>query len=527
MKQVPTTYLTTEFKDFFTHVVAAQNTGRSQLYIMKSTKNQKYLKLIRCDDKTDLKNDRVVNGKSYPAWNNIIPEIATQKEELYFSMNSFYGERKTERIHSLQNCWVDIDNHSVKVSYKTAKEFSKHLIWRLKHDEMPVPYCVFSGRGIHLFWPIIPCKKNELQTWVAIQNALADYVESVISNLDFMAGWEVDKKVQDVARIMRVPGTYNKAAHVWTRFIPSPYTPPCAISDFAEALQLSDVEKIYSHQTLETPASPTLQQAITSADRYAAEQRYWALVEFAKSRQMNLEGVRNTYTTILASTLMVLDPHTARQKTINFCKQLIPAQHTSEIVATVNCCSKNPYKWKNETISHRLGMDKEEFERFVKTNKARAYSSAFKKKRVSNKTRDEARTLRKQEKASKYSQIPILCAKGCSYAEIARHLGISLSTVKRHAKRLINQSKEKVVKRFRMKKIRETVARIRASRSLCCCFMGASMAKAYDASRKDLDKVVHRIHVRQKNKIFKFCLIAEKRRPFFEESLFSGVKTVR
>lgn len=499
MKQVSATYAATEFKEFFTNVIAAQNMGRSQLYIMESTRNQKYLKLIRCDDKTDLKKDRVVNGKSYPAWDNVIPAVAEKKEELYFSMNSFYGERRTERLHSLQNCWVDIDNHSGKISYKTAKTFCERLIWRLQHDELPIPYCVFSGRGIHLFWPIIPCGKKELQTWGAIQYALADYVETIIADLDFMVGWEVDKKVQDVARIMRVPGTYNKSARAWTRFIPSPYTPPCDISDFAEALQLFDADKAYSRQSLETPALQMSQDAITDCDKYAAEQRYWALIEFAKSRQMNLEGVRNTYTTILASTLMVLDPHTAKQKTISFCKQLTPAQSTSEIVATVNCCSRNPYKWKNETISSRLGMDKNESERFVASNKVRAYSSASQKNRVRNKTRDEARTLRKREKESRYKQIPVLYAKGYSYAEIARCLEISLSTVKRHARRLINQSQEKTVKRFRMKKIRETVARIRANRSLCCRFVESPLHEAYKRFPKNVfRKTSYRIHENRK-----------------------------
>ena len=210
-------YTSEIFTDFFNHVIAANNNGKESLYIMATTGTKKYLKLIRCDSKSSILVDRVVDGKEYPAWNNVIPDVASKKLEMFFSMNSFFGERSTNKIHSLQNCWVDVDNHNNIVTFETAESFCHDLFWRLKHDEIPLPYCVFTGRGIHLFWPLIPCEKKYLSAWSCVQKALIYYVEEVLEGLDYMTGWSVDTKVQDVARIMRVPGTFNKSANVWTR----------------------------------------------------------------------------------------------------------------------------------------------------------------------------------------------------------------------------------------------------------------------------------------------------------------------
>lgn len=159
MKQIYTSEI---FTDFFNHVIAANNNGKESLYIMATDGAKKYPKLIRCDSKSSITVDRVVDGKEYLAWNKIIPDVASKKLEMFFSMNSFFGERNTNKIHSLQNCWVDIDNHNNAVTFEMAKSFRQDLLWRLKHDEIPLPYCVFTGRGIHLFWPLIPCEKKKL-----------------------------------------------------------------------------------------------------------------------------------------------------------------------------------------------------------------------------------------------------------------------------------------------------------------------------------------------------------------------------
>lgn len=459
-------YTSEIFTDFFNHVIAANNNGKESLYIMATNGTKKYLKLIRCDSKSSILVDRVVDGKEYPAWNNVIPDVASKKLEMFFSMNSFFGERSTNKIHSLQNCWVDVDNHNNIVTFETAESFCHDLFWRLKHDEIPLPYCVFTGRGIHLFWPLIPCEKKYLSAWSCVQKALIYYVEEVLEGLDYMTGWSVDTKVQDVARIMRVPGTFNKSANVWTRFITDEHGAPSTIEHLCSAFSITE-EEIKKEKRALRCLQPDIISTATNEDISAAEQRLAALYEFAQRREMNLEGVRNTFTTILASTLATIDPSTAAQKTLTFCKKLQPAQPVSEITATIACCLRYQYKWKNETIAERLGMTREEYSLFTKIRVKKACLSALRKK-TKNKTRNESRALRKKKKESLYSRIPVLFVQGYSYPEIAKQLGISLSTVKRHARVLLRRSRNALVKKYRTHKIRETVSRIREGRvSLC------------------------------------------------------------
>lgn len=459
-------YTSEIFTDFFNHVIAANNNGKESLYIMATNGTKKYLKLIRCDSKSSILVDRVVDGKEYPAWNNVIPDVASKKLEMFFSMNSFFGERSTNKIHSLQNCWVDVDNHNNIVTFETAESFCHDLFWRLKHDEIPLPYCVFTGRGIHLFWPLIPCEKKYLSAWSCVQKALIYYVEEVLEGLDYMTGWSVDTKVQDVARIMRVPGTFNKSANVWTRFITDEHGAPSTIEHLCSAFSITE-EEIKKEKRALRCLQPDIISTATNEDISAAEQRLAALYEFAQRREMNLEGVRNTFTTILASTLATIDPSTAAQKTLTFCKKLQPAQPVSEITATIACCLRYQYKWKNETIAERLGMTREEYSLFTKIRVKKACLSALRKK-TKNKTRNESRALRKKKKESLYSRIPVLFVQGYSYPEIAKQLGISLSTVKRHARVLLRRSRNALVKKYRTHKIRETVSRIREDRvSLC------------------------------------------------------------
>lgn len=459
-------YTSEIFTDFFNHVIAANNNGKESLYIMATNGTKKYLKLIRCDSKSSILVDRVVDGKEYPAWNNVIPDVASKKLEMFFSMNSFFGERSTNKIHSLQNCWVDVDNHNNIVTFETAESFCHDLFWRLKHDEIPLPYCVFTGRGIHLFWPLIPCEKKYLSAWSCVQKALIYYVEEVLEGLDYMTGWSVDTKVQDVARIMRVPGTFNKSANVWTRFITDEHGAPSTIEHLCSAFSITE-EEIKKEKRALRCLQPDIISTATNEDISAAEQRLAALYEFAQRREMNLEGVRNTFTTILASTLATIDPSTAAQKTLTFCKKLQPAQPVSEITATIACCLRYQYKWKNETIAERLGMTREEYSLFTKIRVKKACLSALRKK-TKNKTRNESRALRKKKKESLYNQIPVLFVQGYSYPEIAKQLGISLSTVKRHARVLLRRSRNALVKKYRTHKIRETVSRVREGRvSLC------------------------------------------------------------
>lgn len=455
------------FSDFMRDVVGASNNGRSMLLLLKQGWKNGIPTIIRCDDKADINREHDVNGKHYPDWTTVLDDLCAKKQTVYFTLNSFYGKnRSIVGLHSLQNLWVDIDDHSGEnVSTARARGCVSTIVRRLERDNLPIPFAVFSGRGVHLFWPIINCGKEYLDRWNNVQKELQEYITGILEDDYSMANWEVDAKAADAARIIRMPGTFNYNAMKWSRFIKTNYTEPTALKVFEEFFctekQKNNIrDNKHIGDVRETGWSKRLAKA-----------RVMALMRFAEDRAMNIEGSRNTFTAILASCLLCSGEEDAQQRLLAFCRRLTPSQKDSEILTTFRSCEKNQYSWSNKTIIDRLGMSRTEEKRFREnTQKISAIKDLRKKK--SNKTRDEKRAVQKKKKEGLYSRMPFLMAQGLSYSEIAIKLNISLSTVKRHAKEFLAKCKNRKVVRYRFKNILAAVKAAHQHKTETCAIYG-------------------------------------------------------
>ena len=425
--------LTSEFARFLEEVIGGKSKGKSVLVQrMRQHSKNAFYKAIRVDDWENVHSSHTMRGVRYEPWKDAIHQRARERRELFFTPNSFYGKRSASALHSLRACWVDLDNHDGNIWIEDVKYFCRQLKARFTHDGIPLPYFVFSGRGIHLYWPLFSEAKKYLSLWKDAQAGLSAYVRRFMENYPCMEGWSVDTVAQDPARLMRVPGTYNLKAKRWSYFICSDEAAPIRLSELYSVLVDAGFENFSKQETLVRPRAVTTQNIAEWVKSGAAEMRLFALISFAERRGWFLQGYRNTFVNILASTLQVIDYSTMPQEVERICSRLCPSQTQAEIQAVIRTCAGTDYFWRNETICERLGMSEEEREAFLFDTRIGRLPNRNYRYGVRNRTRDASRKLRKQEKALRLAAIPRLIRKGLTLSAIAEKLGVSLSTVKRH-----------------------------------------------------------------------------------------------
>lgn len=119
----------------------------------------------------------------------------------YFAVNAFIekGNRKQINVRACKSVYLDIDCGPDK-PYADFKEGLYALADFVKKAGIPKPLIIFSGRGLHAYWPFI----TELP--VAEWQPIADALKSAVAAY----GLQADPVVTaDSARILRPVGTHN------------------------------------------------------------------------------------------------------------------------------------------------------------------------------------------------------------------------------------------------------------------------------------------------------------------------------
>ena len=122
------------------------------------------------------------------------------------SWNVFFGvakykddsSRKKSNVLALRSFWLDIDCGPTK-DYDTQPEGLAALREFCKATGLPKPIIVNSGRGLHVYWPLTEDITRE--EWEPVATRLRDVAAT--------QGLRVDTSCFEVARILRVPDTYN------------------------------------------------------------------------------------------------------------------------------------------------------------------------------------------------------------------------------------------------------------------------------------------------------------------------------
>lgn len=109
------------------------------------------------------------------------------------------GNRKQNNVHKVKSFWLDVDVREDK-GYQTFEQAFNGLATFLASSGLPTPLTVFSGSGIHLYWPLD--EELDEPTWKKYAVGLKTLCER--------SKFKVDPGITaDSARILRTPGTIN------------------------------------------------------------------------------------------------------------------------------------------------------------------------------------------------------------------------------------------------------------------------------------------------------------------------------
>lgn len=119
----------------------------------------------------------------------------------YFALATFVesGSRRAANVHQLRSFFLDLDCGPGK-DYPTQSDALTGLRNFCKVLKLPKPLLVNSGRGIHVYWPLVEPVAADI--WIPVAERLKE--------LCVDHGLFADPAVtSDSARVLRVPGTLN------------------------------------------------------------------------------------------------------------------------------------------------------------------------------------------------------------------------------------------------------------------------------------------------------------------------------
>lgn len=349
----------------------------------------------------------------------------------YVTVNSFAGKRRdTNRCRQINAIMLDIDAH--EGNHTTVVPALKHEVNRaISAGAIPTPNIVVdTGRGLQVYYVFeksIPYRLKSGSVNESVLEFLGD-VRQIVSNLmesqvaSRVPGAQVDKSVSDLARVSRIPGSYNPAAGRKAQLI-------------ATSRAYWDLASLKSACGLATQSKQS-----KPAAKYAAIYRFDRL---QMSRMTKIEelvtyreqrgGCIGTRDLILFvyynSATQVVGPQEAlkRTKALNkrFAKTL-PEEDIEQIAATVDsnvvmCGSergkKGFYPLSRENVIAKLCLTAEEIEAL----------NFFASKRASDRAAAKLNTAAKRTKRDK--TICKLYGNGLTQAQVAAFIGCSIGTV--------------------------------------------------------------------------------------------------
>ena len=347
----------------------------------------------------------------------------------YVSRNGFTSRnRASANARQINAFMFDIDVHNEsKVS--PADLFDK-LTSLVNNNDLAEPTMVVdTGRGLHVYYVLdnsisTRCangKANDkLVSWFKdIESRMAITFESHFCDMD---GVDVDAAVYDLARVARIPGTYNAKAQRYARLLKADGPTP----------SLAELSKAFI-DTLFKPKAPRRRRMTNNSTIYVAAQAQRARkIEMLQAlRGAGCKGTRELMCFLhYNACAQAYDRELAAQKTIAFNEQFdtpLPLAEVRQAIRSVDSVelTYGPYRGQsgfypisNAKLCNLLNVSADENTVINFTgNTAKARARAERK----------LQTARKREHRNK--RIKDLKASGHTNREIAREVGVSLRTV--------------------------------------------------------------------------------------------------
>ena len=367
---------------------------------------------------------------------------ASTRLDYYITANTVSGvNRRKEELFGLQNIVIDIDCHEAE---RSATELVQAFIWRSKRDlwstgVIPTPNSIVrTGRGVQLWWAIIPCYggsnyTTSLYYYEKIKTNLMNHIDVMLDEYSELDGLSIDRGASNnPVGYYRLPYTYNTTAKNYTtleilhseRF------------DQRELAKLKGVERAEAVSRDYKPRYIPMQDTDRHILRNFRSLRMMQIINLRNLRNNEVGAeMRDHFNFAAYNTLrMTLDHEEAMAHLKAFNDGFKKPMSRRELENCVSSAKeKGGYRYTNAKLIDFLEVTPEEQE-FVGLSPA---TEGCRSK--PNASRDASRKALKTDRDNKILE---LIEKGVSQAETARILGIGKNTVGRVLKRLQDETPE-------------------------------------------------------------------------------------
>ena len=259
--------------------------------------------------------------------------------------------------------YVDLDFYKYSLS---SEEVLSHIDFLVETERLVQPtFVVYSGRGMYLFWQIesVPAKYKQVLK-------LFDHIQSFF--IDTLKELGADSQAKDVARVLRVPTSFNTKTGEEVRILQFHhyrYTMRYLQQFMNDALMinLEDLQKPKKKTPKTKSKVKYLYNAFTLAVARAND-----LKKLCQLRNYDIAGYRNAFVHVYAYLMFLVhnNYHVARGMICDFNEDLQEPLSKSEMEAIVKSTFKayeghredisKGYNYKNETLINLLAITEEE-----------------------------------------------------------------------------------------------------------------------------------------------------------------------
>lgn len=171
--------------------------------------------------------NRLVARRPLSEVKGIAYDTAWYKELDYeVGKNTFCAHKcKTEQVLSFNNIVIDYDLHSYRLTFDDIIDRVNYMIffvaeiWNKIEGYPKVNTIVFSARGVHLWFSTESLTYKLKDVYLRVAGWICDELNKKVKEYPELRDFCLDRAASKrAAGLVRVPGTYNASAGVWTDF---------------------------------------------------------------------------------------------------------------------------------------------------------------------------------------------------------------------------------------------------------------------------------------------------------------------
>lgn len=355
--------------------------------------------------------------------------------DYYITPNSVSGTvRQAEQLFSLHNIVIDIDAHELD-AVPTVDDLEE-LAWRMKRDvfdiePLPSPTVVLTGRGLQIWWAVIPMSAKCLPWLQEIQQTLVCRLNAFLSDYPDFAVFDIDAGASNNSvGYFRFPGTFNTTAGICSQvlFLASDQMDTHEAIKWAKAWKAEDLVTV-EHK----PTDDFSGQYLASDIHILRDIHTTALfrvqqlirLRLLRDNDIGAETRNNLCLIVYNAMLLSLGPDKAWDKLCLFNKGFKIPMAEKELHQVIDTSlRKGGYRYRNSTIISFLGVTEDEQAAIGLYEPSEPFSPMT---RLSNHPARKAAS--KTVKEDRDAKIKALTNTGLNKSQVAHELGVSRGLV--------------------------------------------------------------------------------------------------